>query len=305
MTRVAIIGAANAGKSSITNALVGEKVSIVTDLAGTTRDAITGYVMPANTHRGSAPFAVIDTAGMLKGATMLDRHMRKGISHAVQSADVILYVLDVTRFGRDDIQKIENYRGVDETQRASGDATKNRVAGVPVVVAVNKIDRVKPDALMHQLNSLRPLDFVRAVVPVSAKSGAGMDTLLEILSGLGGGDTEKTPDPDTYTDQTVRKMACEIIRGAVIKNTRDEIPHGIAVVITKFAETPNETEIYADILCTRPNHKAIIIGRGGENLKKIGTNARQEIEKLTDTHVKLFTHVIVREDWKNDPEIFS
>jgi len=234
---------------------------------------------------------------MLKGSTVLHKHMRKSISSAVQSADVILYVLD-NDFTKGDIQKIANY---------NNDKNRN------LIIAVNKTDRTTINDLYPKLATLAPLTFVRAIIPVSAKTGFNIDILESEIKKIAGSFTslsashnpsehkttnDESFDDDTFTDQSTKFMSAEIIRGAVIKNTRDEIPHGVAVIITKFTDT-NPIEIYADILCEKPTHKPIIIGKNGENLKKIGIMARTEIEKLTDTPVRLYTHVLVRRDWKN------
>ena len=565
--KIVVIGAPNVGKSSLVNALIGEQTSIVTDLAGTTRDLIRGFV---------GDFEILDTPGMLKSDDLLSRHMRKSISAGVRDADMILYVIDATNFDDRDLEKIGNYRDKQ-----------------PVIVAVNKTDKTTFQKLMPRLDKLNGLGFVRAIVPVSAKTGYnvgalekelnnnlntqgvkidlhihttnsdGTDTTQEIIdqaiagkidilsitdhdsvesyfdlkgienknqvptiitgvelsfdyknslrdmlgynidvtimkdwlekqyslkkrlekqnkilknfsevlrakgmivddnmkikngyksegydlvyksitshkenlekfpfiknnsrfywdyfqnpksdlfvgehegaptmkqaidiihksgglaflahpfkyerdldnvnklindaieSGIDGieiyhsehlpGDAEylakiakdndlfisggsdyhgldKKPGTklvvgldnvkvelkdiqpwldqsnDNYTDQSVRQMSSEIIRGAIIKNTRDEIPHGVAVIITKFVETTKDTEIHADIICERQSHKPMLIGKGGAMLKKIGMDARAEIEKLLDTHVKLFTHVIVRPGWKNDKELLA
>lgn len=276
--RVAVIGAPNVGKSSLLNALVGEKTSIVTDLAGTTRDQIRGF---------AGNFEIIDTPGMFKSETLLGKHMRKSISAAVTVADVILYVLDATNFDKGEVQKISNYRQKE----------------IPVIIAVNKVDITKPDKLFPKLETLRTLDFVRAIVPISAKTGNNIDIILRELSAIA--PVTQPIDDDTYTDQSIRQMACEIIRGNVIQKTRQEIPHGITVVITKFLESDTATEIHAEIICEKPTHKPIIIGAKGSLLKAIGTKSRLEIEKLTDTRIKLYTHVVVRPNWKNDKEIIK
>jgi len=270
MINIAIIGEPNVGKSSLLNALVGENVGIVTDLAGTTRDQIRGFAGGAE---------IVDTPGMFRGGTLLHKHMRKSISAAVSNANILLYVLDAGKFDDRDVTKISNYKGK-----------------LPVVVAVNKCDIVKPDKLFPKLELLKPLDFVKSVIPVSARTGYNLDILRRKL-----GITEE--NGEEYTDQSVKDMCSEIIRGAVIKNTRQEIPHGVAVVITKFTERATETEIHAEILCEKSAHKPIIIGKGGALLKQIGILARTEIEKLLETHVKLFTTVIIRPNWKNDRDI--
>jgi GTP-binding protein Era len=302
MIKIAIIGEENVGKSSLLNALVGEKTSIVTNLAGTTRGQIRGF---------AGDFEIIDTPGMHKNASLLGKQMRKSISAAVVCADVILYVLDAQRFTAADVQKVENYRAKQ----------------TPVIVAVNKTDNVTMAMVYPKLATLNKLDFVRAIVPLSAKTGFNLDVLRAEIDkirveigkktvdsgvksgvkpvGCGAENDTENPDPDTFTDQSVRDMSAEIIREAVIVNTRAEIPHGVAVVVTKFTETTKCIEICADIMCEKPTHKPIIIGAGGANLKKIGIAARTGIEKLTGAHVKLYTTVVVKPNWKNDADVVA
>lgn len=273
-----MLGAPNVGKSSLLNALVGEHVSIVTNLAGTTRDKISGF---------SDRFEIVDTPGMHKSAHMLGKHMRKSISAAVSDAAVIVFVLDATAIASADITKISNYRDKQ-----------------PVIVAVNKTDRTNFEKLYPVLESLNKLDFVRAIVPVSAKTGLNIDVLASEIAKIVPPSTT-APDPDIYTTQTMRQMAAEIIRGAIIENTRAEVPHGVAVLVTKFTARPDVTEIHADIICEKDSHKPILIGRGGTTLKKIGMTARKRIEELAGGRVSLITHVVVRPGWKNDKELLE
>jgi len=279
--KIAVIGAPNVGKSSIVNAIVGENVGIVTDLAGTTRDLIRGF---------AKNFEIIDTPGMLKSDDLLSRHMRKSISAGVRDADLILYVMDATRIDDRDIEKIGNYRDK-----------------IPVVVAVNKSDKTTHAKFFPGLERLKPLDFVHAIVPCSAKTGFNIDVLESELGRAlkNKGEAIDQADPDDFTDQSVKKMAGEIIRASIIQNMYDEIPHGVAVLITKFIESAKVIEIHADIICEKQSHKPMIIGKRGENIKKIGIQSRVEIAKLVDCDVRLFTHVIVRPGWKNDKELLN
>jgi GTP-binding protein Era len=276
--KVVLLGEPNVGKSSLLNKLVGEPVSAVTPMAGTTREQIRGY-------RTDDGFQIIflDTPGMGKGRarTGLDKFMNKSISRAVAEADVICYVLDATAFGRSDIQKIVNLRD----KR-------------PIVVAVNKSDKTNYAKLYPKLAGLNALDFVRAIVPVSAVHGENLDALVsEIVKTLPEGTREA--DTDEYTDRSVRQMCAEILRAQLIKTLSAEIPHGIAVRVTRFTEKSSDIEIDAEIICAKPNHKPIIIGKRGAVLKSVGTAARREMEKLTGRHVRLNTHVLVREGWKD------
>jgi len=282
---VALLGEPNVGKSSLLNALVGETVAITTDLAGTTRGQIRGYL---------GNIEIIDTPGMLSSHVTKDnlaKHMRKSISAAVAEADLLLYVLDAVNFTDGDIEKIANYRDKK-----------------PVIVAVNKADKTNFEKLYPRLAKLNTLGFVRAIVPVSAKTGFNINVLTQAIIPTPSSLRDATPSFDEgelFTDQSVRAMCQEIIRKALIENLRAEIPHGVAVLITKFQETQKAIEIHADIICQKPSHKPIIIGSGGGMLKRIGTQARAEIEKLLDTPAKLYTHVIVREGWKNDKDLIA
>ena len=276
--RVVLIGEPNVGKSSLLNALVGEKVSIVTNLPGTTRDKISGF---------TGNFEIFDTPGMHKSNNMLGKHMRKSISAAVAEADVILYVLDAVNFTERDIEKIANYR---DRQ--------------PVIVAVNKTDRTNFEKLYPRLEKLGELDFVRAIVPVSATTGFNVNILASEIAKLLP-NTPAAQDPDIYTSQSIRQMTAEIIRASIITHTRAEVPHGVAVLITKFNERKEITEIHADIICEKASHKPIIIGKGGAMLGKIGEWARLRIEAMLDANVNLQTHLVVRPDWKNDKELLD
>jgi len=294
--RVVLLGEPNVGKSSLLNALIEEPVSIVTDMPGTTRDQIRGFIYSPSERRGGATgdgvgLEIIDTPGMHKSGHTLGRHMRKSISAAVADADIIVYVLDATNFIDQDIVKISNY------------CNKQ-----PIIVAVNKTDKSSVEKLYPKLEQLNKLDFVKEIIPVSAKTGFNIDVLSSSIHGIASAN-EAIPrqelGSDSFTNQSIRQMSAEIIRKHLIQNLRSEIPHGVAVLITKFSESDKATEIHADIICEKPSHKPIIIGKGGATLKKIGTQARTEIEKLLDTHVQLFTHVIVRPDWKNSKEILG
>ena len=309
--KVVLLGEPNAGKSSLLNALVGERVSIVTDMPGTTREEIRGVLsgssrverseiegslpeheqdfadgrdssttlgMTCNSARGDFQIIFLDTPGMGKSKTSLDRFMNKSISAAHAAADVIVFVLDAVNFRG--LEKIQNF-------------TK------PVIVAVNKTDKTNFETLYPKLKLL-DTGIVKAIVPVSAKTGANLDVLVgEIVKLLPEG--EKLFAEDEFTDQTIRQMSSELIRCELIKKLAYEVPHGLAVSITAWREGAKEIQIRAEIIVEKQTHKPIVIGKGGALLKAIGITARKQIETLTEKHVRLETHVVVREGWKNNP----
>ena len=274
---VVLLGEPNVGKSSIVNAVVGEAVSIVTDLAGTTRTQIRGVKTV-----GNAQIIFLDTPGMVGAKrNLLDKSLSKSISGAVADADIILYVLDATDIKAEHIQKIKNY----------SDQRK------PLIVAVNKVDRVKMENLYPKLADLNKLSFVEAIVPLSAKSMFNIDVLeSELVKHLPHGEFQF--ETDDYTDQPMRAMATEIIRGELVKRLHAELPHGIAVRIATWNEQSRSLAIHAEIICDKPSHKPIIIGKKGSVLKEVGIAARIALEELTQKHVRLTTHVLVRESWR-------
>jgi len=277
--RVALLGEPNTGKSSIVNAIVGEDVSIVSDKAGTTRDEIIGIKSGENYQ-----IIFLDTPGMLKKQNLLDKAMAKSISNAVASADVILYVLDATDIRDEYIRKIENHAGKK-----------------PIIIAVNKTDRSTHAKLYPKLGRLNVLQGISAIVPVSAKTNFNIDVLEdEIAKALPQGDAQY--EEDDFTTQATRKMAEEIIREQLLHMLRAELPHGIAVKIMNWKETSKQIEINAEIYCINARHKPMIIGKKGSVLKQVGIGARARLQELTGKHVKLYTHVLVREDWKNKKE---
>ena len=275
--RVAFIGEPNVGKSSLLNALVGENVSIVTDMPGTTREEIRGVL-----NDDGFQIVFLDTPGMGKSKTGLDRFMNKSISAAHASADVIVFVLDAA-----------NFRGAEKI----GNFTK------PVVVAVNKTDKTNFEKLYPKL-ALLDASKTAAIVPVSAKTGENLDALVaEIVKLLPEG--EKVFGDDEFTGQPLRKMAAEIIRGELINRLAKEVPHGLAVSVADWHETAREIQIRAEIIVEKQNHKPIVIGRRGALLKDVGIAARAQIETLTEKHVRLETRVFVREGWKDKKSVLD
>ncbi|MCL2846101.1 MAG: GTPase Era [Firmicutes bacterium] len=281
--RVILLGEANVGKSSIVNKIVGEDVAITADTPGTTREEIRG-IKTTDTYQ----IIFQDVPGMQEKRNELDRMMQKSIGTALANTDVILYVLDATDFRDEHVAKVRNYAKKDK----------------PIILLVNKADRTTMNRLYPKIAPLNELEFVRAIIPTSAKTGMNMDVIeSEIVKHLPVG--EAMFADDDFTDQSTRRMAEEIIRGAVMTHTRAELPHSVAVKITKWREEKREVEIHAEIYCVKASHKPIIIGKRGQMLKLIGTDAREKIRQLTGKHTRLFTHVLVREDWKNKKSLIE
>jgi len=294
--RVVLIGEPNVGKSSIVNAVVGEQVSVVTDISGTTRQEILGIKQGKNGLGEEYQIIFMDTPGMLRQKkTLLDKHMARSISNALASADVILYVLDATDIREEFITKVKNYEH----------------SGKPLIIAVNKTDRSNFNKLYPKLQKLNSLNFVHAIIPTSCKNSDNINVLESEIAKLifsfeplEQGSMEKF-DEDMYTTQSIKDMSIEIIRGELLKNLFEEIPHGVTVSIIDWIETNSEVEIKAEIYCDKPSHKPIIIGKKGSILKQVGMAARLQIQELLGKHVKLYTHVLVRENWKNKEDFVS
>ena len=272
---VAVVGRPNVGKSTLVNRLVGEKVSIVSPKPQTTRNRILGIV---GTEHSQVVF--VDTPGIHKPKTKLGEYMEKSVQDAVQGIDILCVLIDASKPKPEDHELAESYKGFK----------------VPKYLLLNKTDLVRPQDLLPIISSFADAAF-DMVLPISAKAGEGVDTLIqEIYKHLPLG-PKYYPD-DLWTDQNERQMIAEIIREKALMNLREEVPHGIGVEVLSVKEIRKDlTEIQADIYCERASHKTIIIGRKGEMLQKIGSQARADIEKLLDCHVNLQLWVKVRTGW--------
>lgn len=284
---VALVGRPNAGKSTLLNRFVGQKLAIVSDKPQTTRHRIVGV---HSTPSGQMVF--IDTPGIHKPAHQMNRRMVQAATDALRDADVIVLVVDAAeRPGTGD-------RFVLELVRA---------APTKAVLALNKIDCVPKPALLPLMDQYARADRFAAIVPVSALTGDGVAALeSEILASLPDG-APLYPD-DYLTDQTERGLAAELIREKVLHHTHDELPYSTAVVIDRFEE-PGEggglTRIYASILVDHDSQKPIVVGKGGSMIKRIGTEARQDLETMLAGRVFLDLHVKVRRDWRDDERILN
>jgi GTP-binding protein Era len=279
---VAVVGRPNVGKSSLVNAVVGQKVSIVTDKPQTTRGRIRG-VRTTNEYQ----LVFTDTPGFHKPRTLLGRRLNKMVEDTtVDDVDVVLLVVDAAAgVGRGDAF-------VAERQVKPRPGRK--------VCAVNKVDLLKGDAALPQLQAAASLADFDEVVPVSAKAGAGLSELLGVLvAGL----PEGPPyyPPGEATDQTVEQRIAEIVREQALSLTREELPHSIATQVEDIERQEGRTRVTCLILVERESQKGIVIGRGGSMLKQIGTRARPEVEALLDTKVFLELRVKVQREWQGDP----
>jgi GTP-binding protein Era len=315
---VAILGRPNVGKSTLLNALAGEKVAIVSAKPQTTRNRIVGVVeVPARKGEHSAAQIVfVDTPGVHKPGSHLDRRMLQEIYEALETRDVVLVLMDATR--RVQLEAAVEPAAEQQRERANWASEDEFLFGLirkldcPVFLVLTKIDLVAKDKLLPLIDSLtRQFNFAQ-IIPVSARKRDGLDLLVrKIVEALPTG--ERFYPKDQYTDQPQRFMVAELIRESILVETGEEVPYASAVVIENFEEAeppapPRKkgqaparlplTRIAAAIYCERDGQKAILIGKGGSKLKEIGTAARRQIESLLGTRVYLELHVIVEPGWR-------
>jgi GTPase len=287
-----LIGRPNAGKSTLLNALIGEKLAIVSDKPQTTRTTIQGVA-----NLPGAQVVFIDTPGIHKSTTLFNKRMMETVRTALQDRDVLLYVADASLpFSADDAEAVSVLKDL----------------STPVFLLANKIDRVQDKRkllpFIEQYKSIREFD---QYIPVSATTGEGLDRVREaIVSRLPAGPAYFPTDH--LTDQPERFMAAEMIREQILRHTRQEVPHSVAVLIDRWEESsPRKgskegiTKIAATIYVERDGQKAIVIGAGGAALKKIGTLARYEIEKMVGHKVFLELFVKVQKDWRENPAFLN
>lgn len=275
---IPIVGRPNVGKSSIMNALIGEKVAIVSNRPQTTRNRIMGVVTTAESQ-----FVFLDTPGIHEPKTRLGEYMMHSVKDALEEMDCVLMVADVT--------------SVREKEMEIADSLKDRK--VPRILAINKIDLVHPEEILAVTARFSGKGF-DDIIPVSAVSGSGLKELADCLTSHLPEGPRYFPD-DMMTDQPERLLCAEIIREKALRHLRDEIPHGIGVEMMKMEQlSEGLTEIHATLYCEKDSHKRIIIGKQGSMLKVIGSEARADIEKLLDTHVNLKLWVKIRPDWRNN-----
>ena len=283
---VAIIGRPNVGKSTLLNQILGQKIVITTDKAQTTRKRIKGIY---TNKEGQIVF--VDTPGVHKPLNKLGEFLLDEAKIAVPDADVILFLVD----GSESAGKGDKWIAQHLLQ------TK-----IPIVIVMNKVDKVKkPEKVEENLLSYKTLfEENLPVVRISAKTGSNIDTLMNnIFKKLPEG--EALYPEDVVTEETMRDVTEEIIREKILLNTSDEIPHSVAVKVTNYQEKEEIDKIYATIYCEQKSQKGILIGKGGSLLKKIGTEARLELEKIVEKKVYLQLEVKVEKDWRKKQNILK
>lgn len=280
-----IIGRPNAGKSTLLNALSGEKLAIVSEKPQTTRTTIQGVV-----NVPGAQIVFIDTPGIHKSSTLFNQRMMETVRAALEDRDVLLYVADASApLGPEDAEAVSILKDL----------------STPVLLLANQIDRVRDKRkllpFIEQFKAIREFD---EYIPVSAVTGEGLDRVREAI-------VARLPEGPAYfptdhlTDQPERFLAAELVREQILRQTRQEVPHSVAVLIDRWETTPKITKIAATIYVEREGQKPIVIGAGGAVLKKIGTLARQEIEKMLGSKVFLELFVKVQKDWRENPEFLN
>ena len=276
---ITICGRPNAGKSTLTNALVGEKVAIVSAKPQTTRNRITAIV-----ERGETQLVLMDTPGFHKPRTRLGDYMVNIVKESVADVDCVLMLVEpVAALGPQEEALIERIKQT----------------GVPAVLAINKIDTVDKSRLLEVMAAYAAAHPFDAIIPISARTGEGLDELLAELEKYAEEGPHLFPD-DMITDQPERQICAELVREKLLQCLDKEIPHGTAVEVTRFSERDNGIlDLEVTIFCEKDSHKGIIIGKKGAMLKKVGELARHDIEDFMGTKVNLQTWVKVKENWRD------
>lgn len=281
---ISIMGKPNVGKSTLLNALLGEKVAIVSRKPQTTRNRITGILT-----KGETQYVFTDTPGLHKPKTLLGEYMMKSAEAAAGGTDVILFVVEC-----------------DVPLNASETAALRSFAksDIPCILLINKINKINKGLLAKYLSELSDEYRFRAVIPISALEKDGLDIIFDELEPFLIESPHFFPD-DMLTDQPERQIIAEIIREKMLRLLDDEIPHGTAVVIEEFKDEKTLLSVRAEIFCERESHKRIIIGKNGEMLKKIGSYAREDAEALFGTKIFLDLWVKVKDNWRDRPTLVA
>lgn len=281
---VAVVGRANAGKSTLVNVLVGEKVAIVSPKPQTTRDRILGVITTEDYQ-----IAFIDTPGIYKADNLLNSVMQKTTADSTVDVDAVLFVMDA-------------HEGISDADKTL--LKKYADLSVPTILVLTKTDIMTESLLISELKELG--DFGMEIVPVSARKGRNIKELLKVL-------VDKLPEgqkifeQDIVSDRSEKFMISEIMREKILLKFDKEIPHGVAIIVNKFAlaEGGRMYDISLDIVCEKANHKAILIGKGGKAIKEVSSFARSDMEKFLGKKVFLTTYVKVKEDWRNSAQLMK
>ena len=277
---ITIAGRPNVGKSTLINALVGEKIAIVSSKPQTTRNRIYGVV-----NRGDTQYIFLDTPGLHRARTRLGDYMVKVVKESVADVDAVCLL----------VEPIAKAGAVEQELIA-----RIKEEGLPSVLVINKIDTVEKDALLAVIAAYSALHDFDAVIPISAQQQDGLDILMEQLGRYAAEGPQLFPDGMT-TDQPERQIVAEIVREKLLRNLDKEIPHGTAVEVTKFSERDSGIiDLDVTIYCEKASHKGIIIGKNGAMLKKISSHAREDIERFMGAKVYMETWVKVKENWRDN-----
>ncbi|MBR5250818.1 MAG: GTPase Era [Clostridia bacterium] len=283
---IAIVGRANAGKSTLVNALVGQKISIVSPKPQTTRENIMGIWTDEQ-----CQMVFVDTPGALKPKTRLGDFMVKSIEHATVDVDCVVLVIDGHNGIKEaDFELLDKYSKLD----------------TPLVVAVTKTDISQPEKIMAELAKLNKYDFIKDVFAISARKNKGIKEFKQYLKSYLK-DDKMYFDEDYVTDKSQRFIVCELIREKTLLLLNEEVPHGVGIQLNKmtYDEEAMRWEIDANIIVEKASHKAIVLGKQGQMIKNIGTTARESIQKSLDARVRLDLWVKVKEDWRNDQRVLN
>ena len=275
---IAIVGRPNVGKSTLMNQILGEKVAIVSSKPQTTRNRILGIYT-----RAAEQFVFLDTPGIHKPKNFLGEYMVGAANSSMRDADAVVLVVDAGR----------------EPSKVEDDVIEYlKKSKIPSVLALNKVDLYQRDKIAETITAYAAKYSFDAFVPICAKNGGKVDELLDECAKFLVESDWMFPD-DMITDQPERQIAAEVIREKILKTTDREVPHGTAVVIEDFTDEGTMIRIRAEIFCEKESHKGILVGKGGSNLKLIGSYARQDLEKFFGTKVYLNLWVKVKENWRD------
>ena len=275
---ISIVGRPNVGKSTLLNSILGEKIAIVSNKPQTTRNRIAGIET-----RGEDQFVFLDTPGIFKPQNSLGDFMVKTANSTMQEGDMVILVADA------------GYRPGDVEE---GIIAYLKKSGTPAILALNKVDLYRREKIAETIAAYAAQHDFEAVVPISAKKGKYVDEVLDECAKLLR-EGEWFYDEDMITDQPQRQMVAEIIREKILRTLDMEIPHGVAIVVEEYRDEGSIVRIRAEIFCEKASHKGILVGKNGETLKRIGSYAREDMEKLLDAQVYLNLWVKVKENWRD------